>query len=439
MGSPASAMIDSCCALVSPCGTEGIGLTNNEGNHGEDVKEYYFYVDSAPTHSYMKYLYKYPQAAYPYDDLIRTNKQRNRHDMEYELLNTGVFNEDRYFDVFVEYAKNTPEDILVQISVANRGPDAATIDVLPTLWFRNTWSWSSDSPKPALAQVPGRTGTRAVAAVHTELGDRFLYCKGDVPLLFTENETNNERLFGTPNTSRYVKDGINDAVVSGKQDAVNPEHKGTKAAAQYQLIVEAGQTATVLVRLSNTAPAAMGEPFGNQFSQIMQTRRRETDEFYQGITPERVSEDAAGVMRQALAGMLWSKQYFGFDVDKWLKEHGIDPTLPGGQQIRNKEWFHIVNHHIVSMPDKWEYPWYAAWDLAFHTLPLSTVDVDFAKEQLDLLLQEFFLHATGQIPAYEWNFSDVPDGAGSPRQRRHRFPQTDFPEAVIELHLVGEP
>jgi hypothetical protein len=383
------------------------GLTNSEGNHGEDVKEYYFYVDSTPTHSYMKYLYKYPQAAYPYEDLIRTNRQRNRHDMEYELLDTGIFNEDRYFDVFVEYAKNTPEDILIQISIANRGPETATVDVLPTLWFRNTWSWSPDSPRPALTQVSSRAGTRAVAAVHTKLGERFLYCKGDVPLLFTENETNNERLFGTPNPTPYVKDGIHNAVVFGKQDAVNPEHKGTKAAAQYQLVVEAGKTATVSVRLSNTAPAAMGEPFGNQFGQIMQTRRREADEFYQGIAPERVSEDAARVMRQALAGMLWSKQYFGFDVDKWLKEHGIDPMLQGGKKMRNSEWFHIVNDHIVSMPDKWEYPWYAAWDLAFHTLPLSTVDVDFAKEQLDLLLQEFFLHATGQIPAYEWNFGDV--------------------------------
>jgi hypothetical protein len=382
------------------------GLTNSEGNHGEDVKEYYFYLDSTPTHSYMKYLYKYPQAAYPYEDLIRTNRQRNRNDMEYELLDTGIFNSNRYFDVFVEYAKNTPEDILVQISVCNRGPEVAALHVLPTLWFRNTWTWWQGAPKPLLKQVPGRTGTSTVEAHHAELGDRFLYCEGDVPLLFTENETNNERIFGTPNASRYVKDGIHNYVVSGQQDAVNPD-LGTKVSAQYRLTVDAGKTATIWLRLSDQAPAAAGEPFGNPFAQTMQTRRSEADEFYRAITPERVTEDEARVLRQALAGMLWSKQYFGFDLDKWLTEHGADPMKPGERYARNSEWFHMVNHHIISMPDKWEYPWYAAWDLAFHTIALSTVDADFAKQQLDLMLQESFLHPSGQIPAYEWNFSDV--------------------------------
>src|SRR5499425_2303056 len=382
------------------------GLTNSEGNHGEDVKEYYFYLDSTPTHSYMKWLYKYPQAVYPYGNLIETNKRRSRADMEYELLDTGVFNGDRYFDVFVEYAKQKPEDILIQISVCNRGPEPATLHVLPTLWFRNIWTWWPGTPKPVLKQVTSSKDSQTVAASHNLLGERYLYCDGDVPLLFTENETNNQRIFGTRNASPYVKDGINNYVVNGKRDAVNPQNTGTKAAAHYQVNVGAGKTATIRLRLSDMAPAALRDPF-NGFAEIMQNRQREADEFYHDITPKRVSEDEARVMRQALAGMLWSKQYFGFDVDKWLEEHGVDPLRRGAPQMRNSEWFHMINDHIISMPDKWEYPWYAAWDLAFHTIALSTVDVDFAKAQLDLMLQEFFLHPTGQIPAYEWNFSDV--------------------------------
>jgi hypothetical protein len=382
------------------------GLTNSESNHGEDVKEYYFYLDSTPTHSYMKYLYKYPQAAFPYEGLIAANKQRNRGDMEYELLDTGIFNNDRYFDVFVEYAKQTSEDILIQINVCNRGPEPATLHVLPTLWFRNTWTWWPETPKPYLRQTTGKSGSTAVAASHTQLGERYLYCEGDAALLFTENETNNERIFGTPNVSPYVKDGINNCVVNGKQDAVNPENKGTKAAAHYQRNVGAGETATIRLRLSDLAPAAIGDPF-KSFAQIMQARQREADEFYGAITPPSVSKDEALVMRQALAGMLWSKQYFFFDLDKWLEEHGVDSMQPGQKTMRNSEWFHMVNDHVISMPDKWEYPWFAAWDLAFHAIALSTVDVDFAKEQLDLMLQEFFMHPTGQIPAYEWNFSDV--------------------------------
>jgi hypothetical protein len=382
------------------------GLTNSEANHGEDVKEYYFYLDSTPTHSYMKYLYKYPQAAFPYGNLIETNKRRNRADMEYELLDTGVFNEDRYFDVFVEVAKQSPEDLLIQISVINRGPAAAILHVLPTLWFRNIWTWWPGTPKPSLKQVSGQKDAQAVAVSHADLGERYLYCEGDVPLLFTENETNNERIFGTANASLYVKDGVNNYVVQGNHHSVNPEKTGTKSAAHYQLIVGAGQTATIRLRLSDLAPTAMGDPF-RSFAEIMQARQREADEFYESITPPRVSEDEALVMRQALAGMLWSKQFFFFDVDLWLKEHGVDPMKPGSRLMRNSEWFHMVNQHIISMPDKWEYPWYAAWDLAFHTIALSTVDTDFAKEQLDLMLQEFFLHPTGQIPAYEWNFSDV--------------------------------
>jgi hypothetical protein len=382
------------------------GLTNSEGNHGEDVKEYYFYLDSTPTHSYMKYLYKYPQATFPYEDLIATNKRRSRAEMEYELLDTGIFQGDRYFDVFVEYAKNTPEDILIQISVFNRGSEPATLHVLPTLWFRNTWTWWPGTPKPVLKQFAGRNDSRVVVASHPALGERYLYCQGDALLLFTENETNNERIFSSSNASPYVKDAINDYVVHGKQSAVNPEGSGTKAAAHYQVNVGAGNPATFRLRLSTVAPAAMGDPF-NGFAETIQTRQREADEFYRAVTPERVSEDEARVMRQALAGMLWGKQYFFFDVDNWLKEHGADPMRPRPRHIRNSEWYHMINDHVISMPDKWEYPWYAAWDLAFHTVALSTVDVDLAKEQLDLVLQEFFLHPTGQIPAYEWNFSDV--------------------------------
>ncbi|HKM71675.1 MAG TPA: glucosidase, partial [Stellaceae bacterium] len=379
------------------------GLTNSEGNHGEDVKEYYYYLDSTPTHSYMKYLYKYPQNPYPYGDLIETNRRRGRNDWEYELLDTGIFNEDRYFDVFVEYAKATPTDILIQVSVANRGPEAAALHVLPTLWFRNTWTWWPDQPKPSLRRMPGEN-TVTIETSHAELGGFLMHCDGNPRLLFTENDTNNERIFGTPNATPYVKDGINNCVVAGRQEAVNPNQTGTKAAAHYQLNVGAGETAVIRLRLSS---AASRDPFGSQFDQIIEQRPGEADAFYQAITPTRVSEDTARVMRQALAGMLWSKQYFFYDTDKWLEEHGFDAMRPTPRQVRNREWFHMIGDNVISMPDKWEYPWFAAWDLAFHTLALSTVDIDFAKQQLDLLLRQAYLHPTGQIPAYEWNFSDV--------------------------------
>jgi hypothetical protein len=353
-----------------------------------------------------KYLYKYPQATYPYLDLIQTNKRRGRNDMEYELLETGVFEKDRYFDVFVEYAKQGTEDLLIRISVVNRGPEPATIHLLPSLWFRNTWTWWPGTPKPSLRQLAGKNGWKVVSASHAQLGERYLYCEGDVPLLFTENETNNERIFGTPNSSLYVKDGINNYVVAGSHNAVNPEQVGTKSAAHYRLTMGAAETSTIRLRLTDLAPDAIGDPF-NSFDATLQTRLSDADDFYKSITPERAGEDEALVMRQAFAGMLWTKQYFFFDVHKWLAEHSIDPLKPGGRSIRNRDWFHMVNRHVISMPDKWEYPWYAAWDLAFHTIALAPVDIDFAKEQLDLMLQEFYLHPTGQIPAYEWNFSDV--------------------------------
>ncbi|MBI5552609.1 MAG: glucosidase [Desulfobacterales bacterium] len=388
------------------------GLTNSESNHGEDVKEYYFYLDSTPTHAYMKYLYKYPQAAFPYANLVDTNRGRTRYEMEYELLDTGVFHEDRYFDVFVEYAKAGPEEILVRISAANRGPEAAELHLLPTLWFRNDWAaWiARPSPKPMLRQIECPAGTRAIQAEHPVLGRYRLECEGDAPLLFTENETNHIRLrLDYPNAGPYLKDGINDCVVQGRREAVNPEHLGTKAAAHYRLKIDPGQTATVRLRLAARPPAATDtpNPFGPGFDQIFAARLGEADAFYRAVTPPTVSADAANVMRQAIAGMLWSKQYYYFDADSWLEEHRAHPLHHGSRQFRNREWFHMINDDIISMPDKWEYPWYAAWDLAFHTLPISIVDPDFAKEQMKLMLRGLYLHPSGQLPAYEWNFSDV--------------------------------
>jgi hypothetical protein len=388
------------------------GLTNSQGNHGEDVKEYYFYLDSTPTHSYMKYLYKYPQTAFPYADLVETNGRRSRNEFEYDLLDTGVFNEHRYFDVFVEYAKAGPEDILVRITAANRGPDAADLHLLPTLWFRNNWSaWIAASnrvaEKPNLKQVKAPIGVSAVAVSHAELGEFILSCEGDTPLLFTENETNHHRLFGQPNESRHFKDGINDCVVQGNQGAVNPEKQGTKVAAHYQVHVAARQTQVIRLRLSKGSPDPSGKPFGKQFDEVFADRLREADEFYRSVTPPSATEDEANVMRQALAGMLWSKQFFFFDGDNWLDEHRSNPLHSGYRNARNSEWFHMLNRDIISMPDKWEYPWYAAWDLAFHTLPISIVDTDFAKQQMELMLQGVYLHPSGQLPAYEWNFSDV--------------------------------
>ncbi len=386
------------------------GLTNSEGNHGEDVKEYYFYLDSTPTHSYMKYLYKYPHAAYPYADLVETNRRRTRNEKEYELLDTGVLNEDRYFDIFVEYAKNGPEDILIKITATNRGPEAAGLHVLPTLWFRNDWaSWvARPSEKPELKQIEGPAGTRAVAARHVLLGKYYLYCEGDAPLLFTENETNHARLgLDYPDAGPYLKDGINNYVVHGQKTAVNPEKTGTKMSAHYQANVNAGESAVIRLRLTNSPPEGKDETFAKSFDEVFVARLSEADEFYKSVTPPSVSEDAANVMRQAIAGMLWSKQYYYFDADSWLEEHRAHPLHRGSRPFRNREWFHMINEDIISMPDKWEYPWYAAWDLAFHTLPISIVDPEFAKDQMELMLSGVYLHPSGQIPAYEWNFSDV--------------------------------
>jgi Mannosylglycerate hydrolase MGH1-like glycoside hydrolase domain len=376
------------------------GLTNSEGNHGEDVKEYYFYVDSTPTHSYMKYLYKYPQRAFPYQDLVDTNHRRSREELEYELLDTGAFDEDRYFDVFVEYAKAEAEDILIRVNVHNRGPEEARLHLLPTLWFRNTWSWSENATKPSLRQV----GPGAIEASHPELGQYVLRCDGDSELLFTENESNAQRLWGQPNASAYVKDAFHSYVVSGQPDAVNSAKRGTKAAAHYVLDVPAGGSQTVRLRLG---AGLLNDAFSN-FDGIVANRVGDADEFYERISPPTLSDDARRLHRQALAGMLWSKQFYFFDVEQWLSEHKSHPLLESAKAgVRNTEWFHMLNADIISMPDKWEYPWYAAWDLAFHTVALALVDFDFAKEQLLLMLRNLYSHPNGQIPAYEWNFSDV--------------------------------
>jgi hypothetical protein len=374
------------------------GLTGNEGNHSEDVKEYYYYLDSTPTHSYMKYLYKYPQAEYPYARLVQENRSRDRRAWEFELIDTCVFSEDRYFDVFVEYAKGSFEDVCIKISVVNRGPETATLELLPTIWFRNTWSWAEGGMKPLLWKAEDGVIECEVA----ELGRRKLFCEGAPELLFTENETNTERLHGVPNASPYVKDGINDYIVQGKSEAVNPQHTGTKAAARYRLEIGPGETKVVRLRLAD------GDRTFDDFDQIFADRLAEADEFYAPLAPPDASEDARRVQRQALAGMLWSKQFFYYDVKTWLKGDPGAPPPPGERQWgRNSQWQHLYNADVISMPDKWEYPWYAAWDLAFHCIPLALVDPDFAKEQLTLMLREWYMHPNGQIPAYEWALGDV--------------------------------
>ena len=391
------------------------GLTNSEGNHGEDVKEYYFYLDSTPTHSYMKYLYKYPQMAYPYADLVETNGSRSRHDFEYELIDTGVFDQDRYFDVFVEYAKASPEDILIQVTVHNRGPEAAEVHVLPTLWFRNRWSWHSKVDRPRLRQGSQTSRLAVVQVSDPTLGERYLTCAGEVSLLFTENDTNTHRIFGVPNRSPYVKDSIDSYLVHGQAEAVNPGKQGTKATAHYRLTINPGASRVVRLRLSDVAPATLAKTnregarsFGEPFDATLQARRREADEFYATVIPAALTVDEANVMRQALAGMLWTKQFYDYDVDQWLEERGSDPFKPTRKRApRNDQWHHMHNCDVISMPDKWEYPWYAAWDLAFHILPLTLVDEEFGKQQLDLMLQAHYLHPNGQLPAYEWNFGDV--------------------------------
>ena len=382
------------------------GLTGNEGNHGEDVKEYYFYLDSTPTHSYMKFLYKYPQREFPYTKLVEENRRRGRRDLEFELIDTGVFDEDRYFDVVIEYAKAGPDDILIRIEAANRGPDPAPLHLLPTVWFRNTWSWGLDERKPKLR----RDRSAEVAAIrldHHYYGARWLYCEGAPYLLFTENETNNRRLFDADNASPYVKDGVNDFIVHGVKSAVNPNDQGTKASAHYEFAVPPGKSVETRLRLSPAAPGQPGILNGDFDAQIAQ-RRDEADEFYRNIIPQGIAADRQNVMRQALGGLLWSKQFYSYDLSRWIQGDPVGPQPPRQRlQGRNKDWRHLYNADVISMPDKWEYPWYAAWDLAFHCVALAIVDGDFAKEQLLLMTREWYMHPNGQLPAYEWAFGDV--------------------------------
>ncbi len=378
------------------------GLTNAQGNHGEDVKECYYYLDATPTSAYLKMLYKYPQREFPYDDLVATNGARGRTDPEYELIDTGIFGGNRYFDVFVEYAKASPEDILMQVTAHNRGPGEARLHVLPTLWFRHTWSWAGGAEQPELRAYAGGPGGSAVRAGQSELGTRWLYAERQVPVLVTGNETNNERVFGSPNDAPYVKDGIGRAVVHGEDGAVSPDGTGTKAALDFLLAIPAGGSATIRMRL---APGQSERPFSD-FDELMNARRGEADEFYADVFAGDLSDDERLVGRQAMAGMLWSKQYYGLDMERWLAEHGADPLLPG-PGLRNHDWRHLIAEDIISMPDTWEYPWFAAWDLAFHAVALGVVDMAFAKQQLGLLLGDRYLHPNGQLPAYEWNFSDV--------------------------------
>ncbi len=381
------------------------GLTSHEGNHGEDVKEYYFHLDNTPSHSYMKFLYKYPQAAYPYADLVEQNRRRSRFEPEYELLDTGVFAGDRYFDVFVEYAKASVEEILIRITIENRGPDAAPLDVLPTIWFRNRWSWAPGTGRPHLERSAGPDGASLVTLDDERYGRRLLYCEGSPELLFTDNETNTLRLFGVPNATPYVKDGINDFVLGGKTAAVNPANAGTKCSARYRLELEPGGRAVVRARFTD---AAIATPFNSAFDHTFEQRIREADEFYNSIAPQAMGEDGRNVLRQALAGLLWTKQYYHYVVKDWLEGDPAQPPPPPERKNgRNHEWTQLYNADVLSIPDKWEYPWYAAWDLAFHCIPLALVDPSLAKHQLVLLTREWYMRPNGQLPAYEWSFSDV--------------------------------
>jgi hypothetical protein len=382
------------------------GLTGIEGNHGEDVKEHYFYLDSTPTHSYMKFLYKYPQAEYPYARLLDENRRRGKNEPEFELFDTGVFEGNRYFDVFVEYAKAGVEDLCVRITVANRGPEAAVVDLLPTLWFRNTWSWRDGRTKPSLAFDPN---SGAICTHEREIGAFWLYFEDGATPLFTENETNFQRLFNAPNATPYVKDAFHRYIVNGETGAVNPALRGTKAALDYKLTVPAGGEITVKLRLQKNETATSGaKALGADFNKIFTRCKKEADEFYATVIPQSADPDTKNIMRQAFAGLLWGKQYYHYVVREWLSGDPATPQPPDTRKNgRNSAWHHIYNEDVISMPDKWEYPWYAAWDLAFHCVSLALVDPDYAKEQLVLMLREWYMHPNGQIPAYEWAFGDV--------------------------------
>jgi hypothetical protein len=409
------------------------GLTGHQGNHGEDVKEYYFYLDSTPTHSYMQMLYKYPQAEFPYDALVAENGRRDRTKPEFELMDTGVFAGNRYFDVFVEYAKANVEDILIRLIVVNRGPETATLHLLPSLWFRNTWSWGKDDRRPIIRKTAGLQNCQCVEVEHWQYGKRWLLCAGQPQLLFTENQTDYERIFNVKNPTPFVKDAFHEYLIHKNQAAINPQQNGTKMAAYYPLTLSPGDSATLKLRLTDMDPLgemksdskkpgsvpspAHAEPndevpsasdFGTGFDRLFDLRQKEADDFYASRVPKDISEDARSVMRQALSGMMWSKQFYHYDVLSWLTGDPGQPPPPEERwNGRNKDWTQLYNDDIVSMPDKWEYPWYAAWDLAFHCVSLAIIDPDFAKDQLVLLLREWYMNPNGQLPAYEWAFSDV--------------------------------
>ena len=388
------------------------GLSGPEGNHGEDVKECYYYLDSTPTHSYMKGLYKYPQSEFPYEKIRSTNADRSRDEREYELTDTGIFDDDRYFDVFVEYAKAAPEDILIKVTIANRGPEAASLELLPTLWFRNTWSWGdtheSDIPRPRISKA----NDDSLLAEHTTLG-QFRFSADDSPTgerpdwLFTENETNNWRLEDANSHKPSCKDAFHLYVVDGLSGAVNVKSAGTKAAAHYKLQIDAGSEVTLKFRLSGQHDCS-DESFGNSFDEVFAQRLAEADLFYEENSAPGLSEDEKRVLRQASAGLLWTKQFYCYSVAEWLKGAGHASDEPAVRENpRNQDWPHLYNRDIISMPDKWEYPWYAAWDSAFHMIPFANLDPHFAKDQAVLFLREWYMHPNGQMPAYEWNFSDV--------------------------------
>ncbi|GAB4369232.1 MAG: glucosidase [Deltaproteobacteria bacterium] len=388
------------------------GLTGPEGNHGEDVKEAYFYLDSTPTHSYMKALYKYPQAGFPYRRLVEENRRRGKEEPEFELADTGVFDDNRYFDLFAEYAKASPDDILIRITAANRGPEAAPLFLLPTLWFRNSWSWGRTGegywPRPSIV----REGASRLAAEHATLG-RFHLAVGPGPdgalpeVLFTENETNFERLYGTSNAVPHVKDAFHEYVVHGRKETVNPEGNGTKAAALYTLVIPPGEEVSIRLRLSAGGKMPR-QPLGEDFGNIFRSRRKEADEFYASRIPGALPEEERRVARQAFAGLLWSKQFYHYIVQDWLEGDPAQPKPPEGRSRgRNRDWTHLYNRDVLSMPDKWEYPWFAAWDLAFHMIPFAEIDPEYAKAQILLFLREWYMHPNGQIPAYEFAFSDV--------------------------------
>jgi hypothetical protein len=383
------------------------GLTNREGNHGEDVKECYFYLDVTPTHSYLKFLYKYPQAEFPYERLVEENRRRNKQTPEFELIDTGIFDDNRYFDIFVEYAKATAEDILIRITTHNRGPETAELHLLPTLWFRNTWSWGHDDRRPKVKAMASANKIALIEAGHFYYGKRWLACAGAPELLFTENETNFKRLFGVENRTPYVKDGINDYIVHGRREAVNPNLEGTKAAAHYKLQIAAGSAATLRLRFTDQKPSA--RVFDQSFDATFEQRLSEANAFYASRAPQDISDELRNVQRQAFAGMIWTKQFYHYDARTWLEgDPASPPPPPERRKGRNSEWaIHLYNSDVLSMPDKWEFPWYAAWDLAFHCVPLALIDSEFAKHQLVLLLREWYMHPNGQLPAYEWHFDDV--------------------------------